>query len=79
MTPGSICVRVETVVGADSKEIGTGEVIWDVCVIHECIYASVHGCTKSGGRVHVYNMNGDLQKIISCKFFNEPNMMDVQW
>lgn len=56
------------------------DALFDVCVVRDQIWASVHAIKKKDGRLHVYNMQGKLQRIIrSPKICNQPNMMDVQW
>ena len=67
----------EEVVGPESDSLSEGEKFWDVCVINGKIVTTVHACQRQGGRIHVYDMSGKLEKLITCEWFNEPNMMAV--
>ena len=50
---------------------------WDVCVLNDRIYATIHDCTPGSGRVHEYSRQGQLLRTFRSELFNEPSMMDL--
>ena len=73
---GSQSAEVTSLVNKEDACVEAGEKHWDVCVLNDKIYATVHECTRASGRVHEYSLSGQLLRIFKSELYNEPNMMD---
>ena len=58
--------------------LSTRERQWDVCVVKDSLFVTVHACKKDHGRVLQYSRaDGRLLRIIRSPQLQEPNMMAV--
>lgn len=61
------------------SSLAPGDKVWDVCVIKERLFASIHtGKSDDRSRLHEYTLEGRFVRSICSPNFQEPNMMAVQ-
>ena len=59
--------------------LSTSERQWDVCVVKDSLFVTMHACKKDHGRVMQYSLaDGRILRIIRSPQLQEPNMMAVQ-
>ena len=72
-------VSSKTPVGGRDEGLSAQDKEWDVCMVGGSFFVTVHtGGTPHRSRVHQYDLEGRLVRVIRSSHFHEANMMAVQ-